>query len=88
MVKDSFGRQGIPQSLRHVPRHEPRLALGIQQDAEADTGQGGVGSTVPPEGGTQGRRQQEVREEGSRADAYGSGVVLWQRKAGVVRGKT
>ena len=51
-------------------------------------GRVGVGSTVPPEGGTQGRRQQEVREEGSRADAYGSGAVLWQRKTRVVRGKT
>lgn len=49
MVKDSFGRQGIPQSLRHVPRHEPRLALGIQQDAEADTGQGVVSAVPSPQ---------------------------------------
>ena len=107
MVKDSFGRKGIPQSQRHVPRYEARLALGIQQTRRLTPGMVGcqqcclpcfLGTeprsrtapgldTVQFLGGTQGRRQQKVREEGSRADAYGSGAVLWQRKTRVVRGK-
>jgi hypothetical protein len=48
MVKDSFGRKGIPQSQRHVPRYEARLALGIQQDAEADSRHGGVSAVSLP----------------------------------------
>lgn len=38
----------VSQSQRHVPRHEPWLALGIQQDAEADAGQGVVSAVPPP----------------------------------------
>lgn len=78
----------ISQSQRHVPRHEPRLALGISRTRRLTPGRVWCRQYRPPEGGAQGRRQQEVREDEGRADAYGSGVVLWQRKAGVVRGKS
>ena len=97
MVKDSFGRKGIPQSQRHAPRHEPRLVQASSRTRRLSPGRVGcqqcclpcfLGTeprsrtapgldTVQFLGGAQGRRQQEVREEEGRAEAYGSGIILW-----------